>query len=326
MVAIACRSPLKRWQHNFKKTKKGKNLIVFSDKKRIEIDDWIKNWSEIEIPCGQCIECRLKKAQDWAIRLYKELDKHNYRYFITLTYDNEHMPRSIVDPNLGSLRKKDMQEFLKSWRAGTNKVSDKYKPGNLKYFYCGEYGETTSRPHYHIIAFCDNEIPDLKHWGSSGGLPVWRSEKIEKYWGMGNILIGTVTYESCSYVARYIMKKQLGLTGSIYDIAGILPPYTNMSKGIGNISEQEILSIFSQDYINILKGDKVKSVKPPKDYEDKLREIDPDYYEFIKENRRRLRIQSRESIKNGSDISYEEYRENHSRKQDKRYSVLERSF
>ena len=58
-----------------------------------------------------------------------------------------------------------------------------------------------------------------------------------------NVIIGNVTFESCAYVSRYIMKKTLGKnakndyqiidtqTGEI--IGNITPEFTTMSKGIG---------------------------------------------------------------------------------------------
>lgn len=190
---------------------------------------------------------------------------------------------------------------------------------------CGEYGSQTARAHYHMIAFTDNEIPDLKSWGKSNGLPVWISETLNKKWGNGHVLIGSVTYESCGYVRRYILKKSLGQDNILkYNAAGIVEPYTAMSNGIGAVNKDKLLRMYEYDKVNVIKGEKLKSIKPAKHYDNMLRELDPELYDFIKEKRKEARIESRANIKNQTDISYEEYRENTSRKKDKQITLLER--
>ena len=63
----------------------------------------------VQVPCGQCIGCRLEYARQWTDRCEKELmhpylpliqdgkkvRQLEYRQescFLTLTYDNEHLP------------------------------------------------------------------------------------------------------------------------------------------------------------------------------------------------------------------------------------------
>lgn len=298
-------------------------MIVFGDKKRHEIDTNISNWDTIEVPCGQCIECRLKKRKDWAQRIMFELPKHNYSYFITLTYDEEHIPRSIINPVLTSLRTKDMQLFLKRWRGSK---TSQYRRENLKYFYCGEYGETTARAHYHIIAFCDNPIPDMKFWSSNGGNPVYRSETLERIWGQGNILIGTVTLQSAEYVRGYITKKQLGKRAEIYKKAGIKEPYVQMSNGIGKLTPEQLYNIYNHDSVTICRPTgKLTVRKPAKTYDEALRDIMPEWYELIKEQRKDRRIRSRISQETQTTLTQSELRENKRRSNDKKYALMERS-
>lgn len=250
------------------------------------------------------------------------MPKHKHAYFLTLTYDDKNIPRSIIYPELTSLRKKDMVDFIKRWRG--NKTY-KYRAEGLKYYMCGEYGSNTARAHYHMIAFTDNEIPDLKRWGTSKDLPVWISETMNERWGKGHILIGTVTYESCGYVRRYILKKSLGADNILkYSRAGIVEPYTAMSNGIGAVNKEKLLSMYEYDKVSIIKGEKLKQIKPAKHYDDMLREIDPELYDFIKEKRKEARIESRANIEAQTDITREEYRENLIRKKDKKLQLLER--
>ena len=47
----------------------------------------------ITIPCGKCLACRLDKAKEWATRSIMEAKLHNKNCFITITYDNKHLPK-----------------------------------------------------------------------------------------------------------------------------------------------------------------------------------------------------------------------------------------
>ena len=75
---------------------------------------------------------------------------------------------------------------------------------------CGEYGENRGRPHFHACLF-NFDFPDKKVWRkTSQGHPVWRSPSLEALWPYGFSEIGSVTFQSAAYVARYIMKKATG--------------------------------------------------------------------------------------------------------------------
>ena len=94
--------------------------------------------SVLPLPCGKCLACRLNHAKEWAVRCMLESLYHDENYFVTLTYDDEHLP---VD---GKLHKKHYQDFLKRLRASS---------GCFRYFGCGEYGSLNKRPHYHFVLF-----------------------------------------------------------------------------------------------------------------------------------------------------------------------------
>lgn len=174
----------------------------------------------VSYPCGQCIACRLNKVRDWTIRLMHEARFHDDSVFLTLTYDDKHLPEN------GSLNKQDMQNFMKRLR---NHCS------NVRFFGCGEYGERYSRPHYHLIIFglsmkdpiFKGKVYDRKSKGYYLLSPLWKN---------GNMYIGDVTYSSCRYVASYVNKKQLGKKGTeFYEKNKLLPEFTLMSRrpGIG---------------------------------------------------------------------------------------------
>lgn len=159
----------------------------------------------IRVSCGQCVACRIQRAKMWSLRCMDELKFHDESIFLTLTYANEHLPA------FGSLNKKHLQDFFKRLRKAELK---------FRYFACGEYGEQYHRPHYHAIMF---------------GLSVRDIDTISEKWTHGHIQIGSVTLQSCNYVARYTQKKQLIKSKEYYDDLKIIPEFQLISSrpGIG---------------------------------------------------------------------------------------------
>ena len=148
----------------------------------------------IPIPCGHCIGCRMDRAKDWKVRCCLESVSHRESWFVTLTYDDAHLPTSRVDGR-PVLRKDDLQSFFKRLR---------YYFGDqrFRYFACGEYGENTLRPHYHFILFCDR----LDAVQASDG--IFRSSWISSSWTFGLIDIKRADVGTMAYVAGYVEKKQ----------------------------------------------------------------------------------------------------------------------
>lgn len=159
-----------------------------------------------EFNCGKCEECKKKYAQDWATRIYNEKKYWKKGYFITLSYNNENLPKNR------SLNLEDLQKFIKRLRkniGGYEYVKDKNgkKTNPIRYFACGEYGPRTLRPHYHMCVF-NLEINDLEEYKKNKlNQKLYTSKKIEKIWGKGFVIIGEIEYESAGYVAQYCTKK-----------------------------------------------------------------------------------------------------------------------
>lgn len=250
----------------------GGSQVVFDKNKSY------RDLPSFKIPCGQCVGCRLERSRQWAIRCMHEAQLYEHNSFVTLTYSDEFLPFA------GSLCLRDFQLFMKRLRF-------KFGAG-IRFYHCGEYGEQTSRPHYHAILF-NLEFPDKKFLCERNGFPVWTSDILSELWGNGLTEIGTVTFESAAYVARYIMKKVTGEmaedhysrldvdTGEIHSIA---PEYTTMSRrpGIGS----EWLSRFKND---VYPSDEVivngHPVRPPKFYDTIYERSDPDQYSKLKRSR-----------------------------------------
>lgn len=254
---MTCFSPLKGWRAREVNPRTGKRKIVF---KRSEgfVDQ------PVEVPCGQCSGCRLARSREWAIRCAHEASLHQENIFITLTYDDLHLPKDR------SLDYRHYQLFMKRLLVYADRSLNRHQ---VRFYMCGEYGEQFGRPHYHACIF-NLDLPDKKLWKTVRGNGIYKSEKLEEIWGHGFTSVGSVTFQSAAYVARYIMKKVTGdaaaehyermdaETGEFYQLK---PEFTNMSRqgGIGKgWIEKFRTDVFPHDYV-VLNG---KKVSPPKFY------------------------------------------------------------
>lgn len=198
-----------------------------------------KGGEAIELPCGQCVGCRLQRARDWAVRCVHESQLHDQNSYITLTYDDLHVPDGH------SLRYSDFQSFMRRLRLHVRREDRKLKrtPRRVRFFMSGEYGDDKSRPHFHALLF-GYDFPEQVVCAKKGGHELFRSPLLERLWPFGFSSIGRVTFESAAYVARYVMKKVTGdlardhyrvvdpATGEIIDR---VPEFCHMSlkPGIG---------------------------------------------------------------------------------------------
>lgn len=175
---------------------------------------------KILVPCGQCTFCKIMRSKDWSTRILHECGYWEDKIFITLTYDDDNLPEN------NSLSKKDLKDFIKKIRKASKK--------KLKVYGCGEYGDITKRPHMHLIIFGLSE-KFFQHKYSS----IYES----KYWGKGDIHIGSVSYDSARYTADYCQKKYYG-TKALETYYGMEQPFQVYSQGIGKqwaLDNQEYL-------------------------------------------------------------------------------------
>lgn len=147
----------------------------------------------IPIPCGQCVGCRMSRARDWTTRLILENREHPFSYFLTLTYKDSCLPQKDGRP---SLRKSDLQLFMKRFRYNLY-------PGKVRFFACGEYGDHTFRPHYHVILFMDHEL-GLNRFGKN----LYHSPVVSRCWPFGLHELSLADSGCFAYVAGYCVKKQ----------------------------------------------------------------------------------------------------------------------
>lgn len=297
---MACTYPILAYEVIGETTKRGKSVIVFK-----RPDD--KPHRLIELPCGQCLMCRIEKAKQWQKRIIAESKMHENNYFVTLTYDDESLQTNDclkiqIDMDTGEileqkietkpiLVKKDVTDFKKRL---LEHFREKGHTG-IRFYYCGEYGSTTDRPHYHIIFF-NLPLDDLQFYKlNKQGQPMFNSKLLTEKWGMGHVVIGSLTYESAGYVARYVLKKQQ--SGTIYD--GRPKEFTEMSRrpGIGHSYYEKYKdSIYNYDAMLI-----------PKEFENSFWSKPPKYFDDMyseEENERMydIKLQRRKKAQNTRDI------------------------
>lgn len=149
----------------------------------------------MQVPCGQCVNCRLNHSREWAIRCTHEAQMWDQNCFITLTYNDENLPEG------GTLVRKHLTDFFKRLR--------KHFTGRtIRYFACGEYGSKLQRPHYHVILF--NLDFEDKRLYKHGDFPLYNSDTLSRLWPMGFSVLAGFSFESAAYTARYCVKKITG--------------------------------------------------------------------------------------------------------------------
>lgn len=242
----------------------------------------------VYLPCGQCIGCRVARSREWAARCVHEASLWSKNCFITLTYDSKYLPKD------GSLHVEHFQKFMKRLRAccqgvdcvkvvdpDTGLLKDTYP---IRFLHCGEYGSQNLRPHYHAILF-NFDFPDKQLWKISGnGDKVYRSPLLEKLWKFGFSSIGSVSFESCAYVARYVTKKVTGEAAEDH-YQGRTPEYITMSRCPGIASDwfkKYHRDVFPQDFVVLKNG---KKLPTPRYYMRQLEKYFPETFDLVQQRR-----------------------------------------
>lgn len=297
----------------------GKKIIVYSGKDMYKVGDpttyrdysvyKMKNdvydyrYKQIELPCNNCIACRLNKALSWTTRNIHEAQMSKSSCFVTLTFGFEATVDNVFRLNqfknlsrtkkfeqaylrTKSLVKGDFSNFMKRLR---KLVKSEYDIDGLRFYACGEYGDMNERPHYHFLLY-NFDFPDKKYIASQNGCKYYTSEILEKAWGYGFVYISELNYNSVAYTSRYVTKKINGrLKQSWYGEKE--PEYQVCSNrpGIGKKwFDQYYSDVYPSDFI-VLYGKKQKDgsrkqlkVKPPRYYDNLYDKFSPDDFEEVK--------------------------------------------
>lgn len=243
-----------------------------------------------------------------------ELQSHIHSQYVTLTYNDKSLPEN------GSLDKDHLQLFYK-------KLRKNFPPKSIRHFSCGEYGESCGichhnrddcernnhhkferiigRPHYHAIIY-GLKLNDRNYYTNHNGNNLYTSKYLNKVWSHGNVIIGDVTFESCAYVARYILKK---ITGESADAHYYIQsdPATGQdisyNKEFVRMSNRPgIATDWYNKYSNDIYNNDEGTVKirngiqstPPRFYEEKFNKENPLRHQKIKTRRKEKAILNQE--------------------------------
>jgi len=162
--------------------------------------------THVQVPCGKCADCIDRIKSELIFRMENEKRMSKTAFFVTLTYDNEHVPYDKWGNKI--LVKEHLKGFFKRLRI--NHVRNKKvlremfwyglnpRVDKISYLGCGEYG-SRGRPHYHAIIFNVSK------------------ELIDKSWGMGIVDCQEAGEGSIAYVVKYLEKKK-GERGSNWKV------------------------------------------------------------------------------------------------------------
>lgn len=197
----------------------------------------------VTVSCGRCLECVRQRSYEWAFRIMHECSLHSENCFLTLTYNDEHLP---VDH---SVSRREIQLFMKRLRKALF-------PRKVRFFACGEYGKKLHRPHYHLIIF--GWFPsDSWFFKKDGGVDLFRSPLLEKVWSFGFSSVGRVSLESALYCAKYMNKFAYERAGGYFSDMmefpfRLLPPFVQMSNrpGIGADCAYKVDLLSDRIYMN----------------------------------------------------------------------------
>lgn len=251
----------------------GRHMISFN-----AADDF--SFEQIRLPCKNCSGCRLDKARVWATRCVMESTLWQRNCFITLTYNNKWLPSDW------SLQRDEFPLFMKRFRK-------KFGSG-VRYYHCGEYGDKFGRPHYHAILF-NFDFEDKKFHKMSGDHPLYVSNELSKLWKFGFSSVGSMTFDSACYVARYCMKKINGKLSFDHYLSHVdldtgefvlrEREYSTMSRRPGIAKgwyDKYKSDVYSKDFLMF----NDKKIRPPS-YFDRLFEHEyPDDFLILKQKRK----------------------------------------
>lgn len=164
--------------------------------------------------CGQCLNCRINHGRVWTQRLLLENYTAKDSMFITLTYEDEKLPKGY------HVSKDDWRKFIKRYRRRS-------EPAKLRFYAVGEYGNRPMyRPHYHAFIYSDSDLD---------------RDAVAPSWGCGHIGIGDVTKESASYLVGYLVNKTVRRHDPFLDT--LKPEFMSCSKMKGGIGFQSVKKI-----------------------------------------------------------------------------------
>lgn len=166
----------------------------------------------VPVPCGKCPQCLKRRLASWSFRLEQESLRWEKQFFVTLTYNTDHVP---ITPNgFLTLDKDHPTKFFKRLRKSA---------GKLRYYLCGEYGTNKKRPHYHAIIFGNETLHE------NDIITAWQDPATKT--PFGDVYFGNVEAGSIRYTVAYYDK---GIWKPAHRRDDRIPEYSTMSQGLGS--------------------------------------------------------------------------------------------
>lgn len=169
--------------------------------------------------CAECLRNRTYDKRIWCARMDLESRCHAENSFLTLTYSDDCLPAggTLVPRDVELWRKRFRQEF-----------------GPFRYFFVGEYGDDSNRPHYHAALF---------------GVGPQFEDMVRETWQMGHVMLAELNIQTIRYITGYVTKKMT----SKYDerLDGRHPEFRSMSKGLGRGYVGEIVDTLDEQSAHV---------------------------------------------------------------------------
>jgi len=130
--------------------------------------------------------------RNWAKRITLEAQKHDVNCFVTLSYNNKHLP-----PN-GSINYAHLEKFHDRLRSANRRRGLE----SHRYYTVATYDDRTMKPIYYAclfgLAFTNDRII-IEHTTTT---LLWTSPTLDKAWGYGNAIAQALTPETAFHAAH----------------------------------------------------------------------------------------------------------------------------
>lgn len=147
------------------------------------------------VPCGQCLNCRINKRDQWAARILLERHCSFTGQFWTLT---------LSDEGLEQFQRKGPKDLFRQFINSLKRSESRAKnPMTIRFFGVLEYGPLTDRPHFHLALY--NHVKN--HLAATPYLPGLPRPLFNiGPWPHGHIDCQDLNPKSARYLAKYVTK------------------------------------------------------------------------------------------------------------------------
>lgn len=192
------------------------------------------------VRCNKCLACLSYRQGGWLVRIRQEIEDSAGAYFVTLTYNDDHLPmfqpHDLSEDPIPCVSKKDIQKlhmdmrkrFQQGFYTDHSLVPFGGKPITIdlssfvkfKYYLTSELGPHGNRPHYHGLYF---HLPDD---------PFLVENLFRSLWGKGFVYVEPARTEAAgAYVTKYLINDSFVPLPSYEE--GYPRMFALMSKGLG---------------------------------------------------------------------------------------------